>query len=164
MLLQNILSSSGSFRLVAKLQQKSEIFSFSKLFLLVLQHIFRKGGSVDKKGKTRKPNFPAVTFSREAVKFFSKAVKFSREAVTFYLLPFTLLHLPLLPFPSSLYRDSLTRKDPTHVAHVAPGSSFAGLWGQEVLGWDGRRGWDDFRFSLPIRARGRMLRQKISIA
>ena len=171
MLLQNILSSSGSFRLVAKLQQKSEIFSFSQLFLLVLQHIFRKGGSVDRKGETRKPNFTAVTFSREAVKFFSKAVKFfskavkfSRAAVTFYLLPFTLLPLPLLPFSSSLYRDSLTRKDPTHVAHVAPGSSFAGLWGQEVLGRDGRRGWDVFRFSLPIRARGRMLRQKISIA
>ena len=99
----------------------------------------------------------AVTFSREAVKFFSKAVKISRAAVTFYL--------SLLPSHFSLLTmDSLTRKDPTHVAHVAPGSSFAGLWGQEVLGWDGRRGWDDFRFSLPIRARGRMLRQKISIA
>ena len=83
MLLQNILSSSGSFRLVAKLQQKSEIFSFSQLFLLVLQHIFRKDGSVDKKGEKRKPNFTAATFSREAVKFFSKAVKFSRAAVTF---------------------------------------------------------------------------------
>jgi len=70
-------------------------------------------------------------------------------------------HLSLLTSP---YMDSLTRKDPTHVAHVAPGSSFAGLWGQEVLGWDGRRGWDDFRFSVPLRARERMLRQKISIA
>ena len=69
-----------------------------------------------------------MKFSRKAVTFFCKAVKISREAVTFYLLPLTSHLLPLI-FP---YMDSLTGKHLAHVAHVAPGSNFAGLWGQEA--------------------------------
>ena len=67
----------------------------------------------------------ALTFFCKAVTFFCKTVKFSRAAVKFSLFPFYLLPLPFY-FP---YMDSLTGK---HLAHVAPGSNFAGLWGQEA--------------------------------
>ena len=157
MLLQNILSSSGSFRLVAKLQQKSEIFSFSQLFLLVLQHIFRKGGSVDKKGEKRKPNFTAVTFSREAVKFFSKAVKFSREAVTFFGRN---SHQPRqnsfydLSHHACKYIIVITVNEPSPLAPLTPALGAGGVGGVGCF----------LLVPIIIRARGRMLRQKISIA
>ena len=151
MLLQNILSSSGSFRLVAKLQQKSEIFSFSQLFLLVLQHIFRKGGSVDKKGEKRKPNFTAVTFSREAVKFFSKAVKFSRAAVTFSRAAVTFYDLS---HHACKYIIVITVNEPSPLAPLTPALGAGGVGGVGCF----------LLVPIIIRARGRMLRQKISIA
>ena len=65
----------------------------------------------------------------------------SRENVTASRENVTALHLSLLtshfsPLTSHLslltYMDSLTGKQTAHVAHVAPGSNLAGLWGREA--------------------------------
>ena len=55
----------------------------------------------------------------------------SRENVTASRENVTALHLSLLTSHFSLltYMDSLTGKQP---AHVAPGSNLAGLWGREA--------------------------------
>ena len=99
----------------------------------------------------------AVTFSREAVKFFSKAVKFSRAAVTFFGRN---SHQPRqnsfydLSHHACKYIIVITVNEPSPLAPLTPALGAGGVGGVGCF----------LLVPIIIRARGRMLRQKISIA